>query len=122
MLHCIDCIRLLATRLPPSRPCTASTQYRCRQAHAQLLRQHSASRQSLEAHLVPRPATLLHHHQHSAHITLTSNFSFSTSFAAISAGVPVSISVFFCFSGRYTRSSETAFPPAAAAAGIVFVS
>jgi len=54
----------------------------------------------LEAHSVPCAGALLHHNKNSAHINLTSNFSFSTIFAATSAGEPVSISVFFCFSGR----------------------
>ena len=57
---------------------------------------------------------LLHHNQNTVHSTLTSNFSFSTIFAATSAAVPVSISVFFCFSGRYTRSSYRADPGGAA--------
>src|SRR6185437_171943 len=68
----------------------------CAQLRCQLL----TCSQGFKAHAVPLAATLFHQHENTVHIALTSNFSFSTSLAATSAGVPVSISVFFCFSGR----------------------
>ena len=48
----------------------------------------------------PLPFLMFDDDEDSAHSTLTSDCSFSTSCAAISAGVPVSIWVCFCFSGR----------------------
>src|SRR5271168_2528461 len=57
--------------------------------------------QGFEAHPVPAPSALFEDYENSCsvHITLTSNLSFSTNCAAISAGVPEIIWVFFCFSG-----------------------
>src|SRR5262249_46015844 len=45
-------------------------------------------------------STCLNRKRRDAHITLASNRSFSTSFAATSAGLPSSISVRFVFSGK----------------------
>ena len=56
--------------------------------------------QSFQAGAAERAILVFDDDQHSAHSTLTSDRSFSTSCAAISAGEPVSISVCFCFSGR----------------------
>ena len=58
--------------------------------------------QRFKTHAVPHTALLLHHYQNAAHRTFTSNFNFSTIFAAISSADPVSISVRFTRSGGYT--------------------
>src|SRR4051794_33516166 len=58
-------------------------------------------------HAVVSTAAMFQYHKDSAHITRTSNFSFSTSFAAASLGEPSISCVSFFFSGRYTRSSVT---------------
>ena len=50
---------------------------------------------------------LFDYNQNAAHSTLASNFSFSTSAAAASFGVPGSICVVFCFCGSAIRSSTT---------------
>src|SRR5216683_2655696 len=105
-----------------TKPINTRADHSRRAVHAKLRRQLLARCQSFEAHAVPRPTALLHQYENTVHITLTSNFSFSTIFAATSAGVPVSISVFFCFSGRYTRSSAIAGPVAEAVACTVLVS
>ncbi len=51
--------------------------------------------------------SLFHDYQDAAHRTRTSNLSFSTSAAAASLAVPVSICVDFCLLGRRSRSSTT---------------
>src|SRR5206468_8018061 len=56
--------------------------------------------QCLPGHAVVRSAAMLQQNQDSAHITRTSNFNFSTSFAAASLGEPSSSCVSFFFSGR----------------------
>jgi len=57
-------------------------------------------RQRFKAGVVPLPLPLLGDDKNfHLQITLASNFSFSTSFAATSFGVPVKYSVFFVFVG-----------------------
>src|ERR1035441_5029729 len=68
---------------------------------AELLRQHLACGERFLTDAVQAISVLMFDDdQDSAHSTLTSDCSLSTSCAAISAGVPRSIWVHFCFSGR----------------------
>src|SRR5438067_9839750 len=77
---------------------------------------------SFEADTAERAVLLFHDNQHSAHRTRTSERSFSTSCEAISAGLPLSIWVCFCFSGRNTRVSSAVCGAAGVAASTVRVS
>ena len=58
------------------------------------------SGQRLERHAIPRPVALLRDYQNAAHMTRTSNLSFSTSLAAASFALPSSICVCLLRCGR----------------------
>ena len=86
-------------RLRPAAPC------RCRATAANTGRPSSApiccaGGQRFERHLVQLAVALFQNHQNAAHMTLASNLSFSTSFAAASFGGPSKICERFVFSGR----------------------
>ena len=95
MLDRVDLIQLLRRQLARER-IHAAADHAADTLPAQLL----SGRERFPRHAVPSAAALFHDNQNAAHITRTSNFSFSTSLAAASFAVPSSICVCLDRCGR----------------------
>ena len=94
VLHDVDAIELLAGKFP--RLTNDGRRYGLPDQRSQLL----SRRQRLPGHAMPNARPLLGHHQNPTHMTLASNRSFSTSFAAASFGLPSIICVCLLRCGR----------------------